>query len=303
MPDELRVRNCRPRDAVDAAAYERLKEGAVFSHLLSKPDYRIDKNLFLAEASGIVVGIINVLPELGINRAVLDYAVGPSQNPQTVLPALVRPALERAGEMGTGVAHIGIPWPETEPAAVVVDLGFKPVRRFCDMQLNISEIDLDGADRLDGECRYFRKGDEALLSDIQNRCFAGAWGYNPNTVADTAWQLEVRNNRPDDIILSLDKGEVTGYCWTESECDRQPSTGQPKGRIYMLGVDGRYRGKGLGKQLLRMGLWHLRKQGCELIDITVDTQNTAAIACYQSLGFRLCRETVWYEKSLGRVQL
>ena len=299
MPDVLRVRNCRPRDAVDSAAYERLKEGAVFSHLLSKPDYRVDKNLFLAEESDEIVGLINVLPELGINRAVLDYAVGPSQNPQTVLPALIKPALERAGELGAGVAHIGIPWPETEPAAVVVDLGFEPVRRFCDMQLNISEIDLDGADRLDGEHRCFKDGDEELLSDIQNRCFAGAWGYNPNTVADTTWQLEVRNNRPDDIILSLEKGEITGYCWTESGCDRQPSTGQPKGRIYMLGVDARYRGQGLGKQLLRMGLWHLKKQDCKLIDITVDTQNTAAIACYQSLGFRLCRETVWYEKGLS----
>src|SRR4030042_1932187 len=105
MRDVLRVRNCRPRDAVDSAAYERLKEGAVFSHLLSKPDYRVDKNLFLAEANGVVVGFINVLPELGINRAVLDYAVGPSQN-KTILPALVKPALERAGELGASVAHI-----------------------------------------------------------------------------------------------------------------------------------------------------------------------------------------------------
>ncbi|MCJ7514885.1 MAG: GNAT family N-acetyltransferase [Dehalococcoidia bacterium] len=299
MGNKLVVRNCSPQDAGDAAAYERLKEGAVFAHLLSKPDYRVDKNLFLAEASGEVVGFINVLPELGINRAVLDYAVGPSQDLQAVLPALVRPALKRAKQVGAGMAHTGIPWPETKPAAVVEDLGFKPVRRFCDMQLNISCIDLDGADRLDLEHRYFKSGDEALLSDIQNRCFAGAWGYNPNTVADTAWQLEVRKNRSDDVILALDKGEVTGYCWTESECGSEPPTRQPEGHIYMLGVDGRYRGKGLGRQLLRMGLWHLKKQGCELIDITVDTQNVAAITLYQSLGFQLCRETVWYEKSLG----
>jgi len=301
MGNKLTIRNCNPRRASDSAAYERLKEGADFAHLLSKPDYRVDKNLFLAEANGVVVGFINVLLELGINRAVLDYAVGPSQN-KTILPALVKPALKRARELGAGVAHIGIPWTETEPAAVLKELGFKPARRFCDMQLNISDVDLDSADRQDWERRCFKDGDEELLSDIQNRCFAGAWGYNPNTVADTAWQLDVRNNRPDDTILSLEKGEVTGYCWTESGCDRQPSTGKPMGRIYMLGVDGRYRGKGLGKQLLRMGLWHLKKQGCELIDITVDTQNTAAIACYKSLGFRLCRETVWYEKSLGRVQ-
>ena len=78
MPDKLRVRNCRPQDAGDSAAYESLKEGAVFAHLLSKPDYRVDENLFLAEADGVIVGFVNVLPELGIGRAVLDYAVSPS---------------------------------------------------------------------------------------------------------------------------------------------------------------------------------------------------------------------------------
>jgi ribosomal protein S18 acetylase RimI-like enzyme len=48
-----------------------------------------------------------------------------------------------------------------------------------------------------------------------------------------------------------------------------------------------------------LGLGHLKNRGCQLIDITVDTENAAAITLYQSLGFRLCRETVWYEKTLG----
>ena len=299
MTDELKVRNCRPQDAGDAAAYESLRESAVFAHLLNKPDYQVERNLFFAGMDGQVIGFINVLPELGINRAILDYAVSPLNNLPAVLPALMKPALKRAKQLGAGVAHLGIRSIEIEPVAILENLGFEPVRRFCDMQLNISDIDLKGADRVGWEHRYFKDGDEVLLSEIQNRCFAGAWGYNPNTVADTAWQLKVRNNGPEDVILALDKGEVMGYCWTESECGREPITGQPKGRIYMLGVDGRYRGRGLGRDLLRMGLWHLKQQDCQLIDITVDTQNVAAITLYQSLGFYLCRETVWYEKSLG----
>jgi ribosomal protein S18 acetylase RimI-like enzyme len=54
----------------------------------------------------------------------------------------------------------------------------------------------------------------------------------------------------------------------------------------------------LGRQLLRMGLLHLKKQGRELIEITVDTENVAAVTLYQSFGFHLCSETVWYEKDL-----
>jgi len=299
MSGKLIVRNCQQQDTVDADAYERLKDGVVFEHLLTKPGYRVDQNLFFAESDGEVAGYINVLPELGINRTVLDYAVSPSQNLPAVLPALIRPALKRSKQMGASLTHMGIPVLETEPMAVLENLDFKPVRRFCDMQLNLADINLDNADRMEWQHRYFEDGDEALLSDIQNRCFAGAWGYNPNSVEDTAWQLKVRSNFPEDVILALDKGEVIGYCWTELESGRASSKGLPKGRVYMLGVDSRYRDRGLGRHLLQMGLLHLKKQGRELIEITVDTGNVAAVTLYQSLGFHLFSETVWYEKIMS----
>ncbi len=298
MTHKINVRNCQPQDAGDAVAYERLKEGAVFAHLLTRPGYSVSQDLFFANANGVTVGFINVIPELGINRAVLDYAVEPSQDLKSVLTAIMQPAQERAKQLGAALAHVGIPALEMEPVDVIQSLDFKLVRRFCDLQLNISETGLEGADKMDWEYRYFKGSDIQLLSDIQNRCFAGEWGYNPNTVEDTAWQLKVRNNCPEDVILALDKGDVIGYCWTESECGLEPTTGLRKGRVYMLGVDPRYRGKGLGKQLLRAGLLHLKNQGRELIEITVDTQNTVAIALYQWLGFKLCRETVYYEKGL-----
>ena len=299
MGNELKIRNYQRQETGDAAAYERLKEGAVFAHLLTKPGYSVDLDLFFAETNSIFVGFINVIPELGINRVVLDYAVQLRKNFGEVIPALMKPALNRAKELGAAVAHVGVPALDMEQVIVLESLGFKLVRRFCDLQLNISDIDLGSTERIDWAYRYFRDDDMQLLSGIQNRCFAGEWGYNPNTVEDTAWQLTVRKNCPEDIILALDRDQVIGYCWTESECGLEPSTGVPKGRVYMLGVDKQYRGKGLGRQLLTMGLAHLKKQGRELIEITVDTQNMVAIALYNSLGFHLCRETAFYEKSLG----
>jgi mycothiol synthase len=297
MSNKLTVRNCKPSEAGDAAAYECLKDGSVFEHLLTRPGYHVDQNLFFAEADEVILGFVNVLPELGINRAVLEYAVKPLVNLQSVLTLLLKSSLTRAKQLGAGAAHIGVPSQETEPAMVLATMGFKPVRRFCDMQLNLSDIDLNGVNLVDWEHRYFRDGDEALLSDIQNRCFAGAWGYNPNTAADTAWQLNVRNNSHEDVLLALDEGEVIGYCWTE--CGLESSGGLPKGRVYMLGVDSRYRARGLGRQLLCVGLWHLKQRGCELVEITVDTENVAAVTLYRSLGFQLCSETVWYEKGLA----
>ncbi len=296
MHGKLTVRNCHPQEPRDAAAYEQLKEGAVFAHLLSRPDYQVSENLFLAEADGVIVGYVNVLPERGIGRVVLDYGVSPSYKLEAVLRELLKHALKRARELGASFAHVSIPSTEAAQAEVLSNLGFKAVRRFHEMRLDISEVNLEAADQPDWAHRCFKAGEEEILVHIQNRCFAGTWGYNPNTVDDIAWQLKVKSNCPEDVILAVDEGEVIGYCWTEAECGQDLSTGKKKGRIYMLGVDTDYRNRGLGKKLLWAGLLHLKNKGRELIDITVDSQNVAAITLYQTIGFQICEETIWYEK-------
>jgi len=298
MQGRLTVRNYNPQEPRDAAAYERLKEGAVLAHLLSHPYYQAEKNLFFAEADGEIIGFMNILPELAIGRVVLDYSVGPSYRLEVIFGELLKYALKRSREAGSRVAHLSAPSVETATAEILSKLGFKQIHRFCEMRLNISDVTLEAAVHHDWTYRYYRDDDEETLSDIQNRCFADTWGYNPNTVEDTVWQMQVRNNCPEDVILATDNGRVVGYCWTESECGLDSTTGGKKGRVYMLGVDSRARGKGLGKQLLLAGLLHLKNKGRELIDITVDSQNNIAITLYLSLGFYLHDETVWYEKAV-----
>jgi mycothiol synthase len=296
MGYKLKVRNCHPQEPRDAAAYEQLKKGAVFAHLLSHPYYRADKNLFFAEADGVIVGFVNVLPEPGIGRVVLDYGVSPSYRLEAVLGELLKCALKRAKELGARVAHLSIPSAEAAQAEALSNLEFKAVRRFYELRLDISEVTLEVADLTEWSRSCLKAGDEIALAHVQNRCFAGIWGYNPNTVEDITWRLKVKSNCPGDVVLAIDKGEVIGYCWTEAECGQDLSTGKRKGRIYMLGVDTDYRNRGLGKKLLWSGLLHLRNKGRELIDITVDSQNIVAVTLYRSLGFQLHGETVWYEK-------
>jgi hypothetical protein len=196
MQGKPTVRNCNPQRPGDAAAYERLKEGAVLTHLLSHPYYQVEKNLFFAEADGEIIGVMNVMPELGIGRTVLGYGVSPSCSLEASLRELLKYALKRSKEVGAAVAHLSAPSVETATAGVLSKLDFKQVRRFCELRLKISDIALEIAVHHDWTYRYYRDGDEEVLADIQNRCFAGTWGYNPNTVEDTVWQLQVRNNHP-----------------------------------------------------------------------------------------------------------
>ncbi len=296
MHGKLTVRNCHPQEPRDAAAYEQLKVGAVFAHLLSRPDYRVEENLFFAEVGGVIIGFVNVLPEPGIGRVILEYGASSSDRLETVLGELLKCALKRAKELGARVAHLSIPSAEAAQAEALSNLEFKAVRRFYELGLDVSSVNLEAVDQSDLESRYLKVGEEALLARIENRCFSGTWGFNPNTAEYIGWELSTRGDCPDDVILALSEGKPIGYCWTEAECGRDSSTGKRKGRIYMLGVDTDYRNRGLGKKLLWSGLLRLRNKGRELIDITVDSQNIVAVTLYRSMGFQLHGETVWYEK-------
>jgi len=64
----------------------------------------------------------------------------------------------------------------------------------------------------------------------------------------------------------------------------------------MLGVVPDYRGKGIGKRLVLAGLARLRSKGLQIAELTVDSENKAACALYQSLGFKVQANTFWYGK-------
>src|SRR4030042_6159193 len=143
MDSEVTLRNCDPQDQRDAAAYERLREGAVFAHLLSRPDYCVEEDFFFVEVGGVIVGYANVLPELGIGRVIIEYDVDSSYKSEAVLKKLFGRAMKRAGEIGARVAHVSIPATDLAGAELLSKVGFEAVRRFHEMRLDVSGADLE----------------------------------------------------------------------------------------------------------------------------------------------------------------
>jgi ribosomal protein S18 acetylase RimI-like enzyme len=66
----------------------------------------------------------------------------------------------------------------------------------------------------------------------------------------------------------------------------------------MIGVDPEYQRRGVGKQLLLEGVSYLKGKGIHLVDLTVDSENHAAIILYKSVGFKHRTSTLWYEMPL-----
>jgi mycothiol synthase len=67
----------------------------------------------------------------------------------------------------------------------------------------------------------------------------------------------------------------------------------------MLGVAPDYRGKGIGRELVMAGLTRLKSKGLGIAELTVDSENKTARALYQSLGFEVQANTLWYEKVIS----
>ena len=265
---------------------------------LGRPNYSPENDLFIAEIDGKVVGYIDVTPELGIGRAVLDCLVHPELRRKSLATQLFHYAVRCATELKARVAYVNIPQHNVAAASLLSKLGFKFVRRFLELRRGLAEVHLPNAKHIALPCRPLQRGEENKLTEIQNRCFAGTWGYNPNTVEEIAYRLNLTNCSPEDVILVCDEENLVGYCWTTINKEENTTLGRSKGRIYMLGVAPDYQGKGIGKQVLMAGLSHLKSKGLEVAEVTVDSNNRAACALYESVGFKISSTSEWYEKAL-----
>jgi len=148
-------------------------------------------------------------------------------------------------------------------------------------------------------CRHLQSGEEDKLTQIQNRAFTGDWGYNPNTVEEIIYRTNLSGCSPEDVVLTCDGNKVVGYCWTGITSEGGVATGEGKGRIFMIGADPDYRGRGVGKRVLLAGLALLRSKGLQVAELTVDSDNKAACALYRSVGFQVRTSSLWYEKVIN----
>lgn len=258
---------------------------------LSRPNYSPEKDLFVAEKAGEIIGFVDIVPELGIERIIVDCWLRPEHRGKGLGKKLLRFAMSRARELEVRFLHVIVSEDNTVAKNVLSKLGFECVRRFLELRLDLNKVDRRELDRAFYGCRHLREGEEEVLTQIQNRSFAEHWGYNPATLETMAYNIGLSHRSLKDIILACEDDEVIGYCWTEI-------TSGGKGRIYMIGSDPEYRGRGIGRKLLLAGLANLKNKGANEVWLTVDSENKGACSLYESVGFELQTNYLWYEKSV-----
>ena len=268
------------------------------SDKLGRPGFTPQKDLFVAEFNATLVGCLSVTLELGIQRALLEGLVHPQHRRKGIATKLFSSSMQRVKASGVRAVQISVLEDNATAKSFLTKLECQFIRNFFEMRLDIYNTRLPAAGRDSITSRRLKPMEENLLTEIQNRCFTGTWGFNPNTTEDIACRLNMQGRSPDNVILTFLEDKLAGYCWTLINAEENAKREKKKGLIHMLGVDPDYRNREIGKAVLLNGLEDLKGKGVDIVELTVDSQNPAACSLYESVGFEVYAKTEWYEKAV-----
>ena len=266
---------------------------------LGHPTFKAQTDIWVADLNGILVGCLSINREPEIGRALLDGCVHPLYRRKGIAKKLLSNALQSIKASGIKRAQVSVPESNTGAKKMLNKAGFIYIRYFVEMRLATNDIRLPVIHEDDITSRRLAPGEAKLLTTIQNRCFAGSWGFNPNTEEEIAYRLNMPSRSPQDVILTYLSDQPVGYCWTIMNAMKNASRDENKGQIHMLGVDPDYRRQDIGKAILNNGLKALKARGVDIVELTVDSENTAARALYESVGFEVYAKTEWYERAVN----
>ena len=209
----------------------------------------------------------------------LEIVVHPEHRGVGVELDLVGTALGLIGEGGGGHVHWWVFQPSEIHDGIAHRLNLTKGRDLLHMRIALP-VDEEPIFPSGIRLRAFEPGrdDDAWL-ELNNEAFH----HHPEQGAWDADTLRRRMNEPwfdpEDLLLVEDEGGLAGSNWTKLD----PKRGF--GEIYVIAVDTKHQGSGLGRALSLAGLRHMAERGMHTGSLYVDAANDAALGMYRRIGF------------------
>jgi mycothiol synthase len=223
----------------------------------------------------------------------LGLTVGPDARGDGTRRALVGAARRHVAAHGGGLVVLWVFGADADDDVDLAAAGFHPARDLLEMRV---PLPLDRRPQWpEGVIvRRFEVGvDEAAWLEVNNRAFAGhaeQGGWTAETLARRTGESWFD---PDLFLLAADGEGLAGFIWMKihEADDRNPRLGE----IYVVGVDTRAQGTGLGRALAIAGLEVVNARGVDTGMLFVAADNAPARKLYESLGFTVHRVDRAYE--------
>lgn len=237
--------------------------------------------------------------QLRLGLAADDAAVGqlvidPQHRGAGLGAAVMRRLIAQAGSRRLRVWAHG-----DHPAArrLADQLGFVRVRELCQLRRALDDSLPAPRPTPSITLRSFHVGhdEEAWLA-----VNAAAFSDHPEQGRITADDLARRIAQPwfdaAGFFLAERNAQLVGFHWTKVHPAGSTGNRDALGEVYALGVHPDAQGLGLGKTLTLIGLNSLRSRGLSEVMLYVESDNAAALALYERLGFRHVSTDAMYER-------
>lgn len=149
--------------------------------------------------------------------------------------------------------------------------------------------------------RPFQPGrDEHSWLVVNNRAFAGHPEQGGWTEETLARRMAEPWFDPELFLLAFDDDGLAGFNWLKiHESDRTPDASDGRlGEIFVIGVDPRIQGTGLGRALAVAGLEAVANRGITTGTLFTAADNAGALHLYRALGFAVHRVDRAYEREV-----
>jgi mycothiol synthase len=145
--------------------------------------------------------------------------------------------------------------------------------------------------------RTFQPGrDDQPWVEVNNRAFAGHAEQGGWTEATLQRRFADAWFDPTLFLLAFDEQGLAGFNWLKiHDADR---AGRRLGEIFVIGVDPRMQGTGLGRVLALAGLDLVHQRGIDTGMLFCAADNAPALKLYRSLGFTVHRVDRAYERDV-----
>lgn len=217
----------------------------------------------------------------------LGLTVLPSHQNADAVIELLRAGADHVSGRGGGSAVIWILDPDAAIDALAARASFVPQRDLLQMRV---PLPLREEPRWPPgiETRTFEPGrDEQAWLTVNNRAF----GNHPEQGGWVEATLHRRMSEPwfdpQLFLLAFDSEGLVGSNWLKLHERSDPDP--PMGEIFVIGVDPRAQGTGLGRALAIAGLDLVAARGVTTGLLYVAAENESAVRLYESLGFAVHR--------------